>query len=91
MVFPGGFGTLDELFELLTLMQTSKMHRMPVVLVDQDYWSAVINFDRLLQADVISPEDLQLFSFAANAEDAWRKLLQLGLNIGPRPPGLPSL
>jgi uncharacterized protein (TIGR00730 family) len=91
VVFPGGFGTLDELFELLTLMQTKKMHRIPVVLVDQEYWSAVINFERLLQADVISPEDLGLFSFADGAEEAWSKLLQLGLNAGPRPPGLMSL
>src|SRR5580700_6148637 len=58
VVFPGGFGTLDELFELLTLMQTKKMHRTPVVLVDQMYWSTVINFERLLRADVISHEDL---------------------------------
>ena len=90
VVFPGGFGTLDELFELLTLMQTRKMHPTPVVLVDQAYWSTVINFERLLQADMISPEDLKSFSFAGSAEDAWSKLLQLGLNTGPRLPGLPS-
>ena len=44
VVFPGGFGTLDELFELLTLMQTNKMHRIPVVMMDREYWSQVINF-----------------------------------------------
>jgi uncharacterized protein (TIGR00730 family) len=90
IVFPGGFGTLDELFELLTLMQTNKMHRVPVVLVGEAYWSKLINFKHLLQEGMISPEDLELFSFADSAENAWAKLLQLGLNAGPRPPGLPS-
>ena len=52
--------------------------------------STVINFERLVQADMISPEDLKFFSFAGSAEDAWSKLLQLGLNTGPRLPGLPS-
>src|SRR3984885_15212014 len=91
IVFPGGFGTLDELFEVLTLMQTNKMHRVPVVLVGEAYWSKLINFKYLIQEGMISPEDLELFSFADGAENAWSKLLQLGLNTGPRPPGLPSL
>src|SRR5271168_1758026 len=90
VAFPGGFGTLDELFELLTLIQTSKMHRVPVVLVGEAYWSKLINFKHLIQEGMISPEDLELFSFADGAENAWSKLLQLGLNTGPRPPGLPS-
>src|ERR1700728_3143245 len=90
VVFPGGFGTLDELFELLTLIQTNKMHRVPVVLVGEAYWNKLINFKHLIQEGMISPEDLKLFSFVDGAEKAWSKLLQLGLNTGPRPPGLPS-
>jgi uncharacterized protein (TIGR00730 family) len=91
VIFPGGFGTLDELFELLTLMQTRKMHRIPVVLVGQDYWSTLINFKHLVQEGMIAPEDLELFSYADDAESAWSELLRLGLNTGPRPPGLPSI
>jgi uncharacterized protein (TIGR00730 family) len=70
--FEGGFGTLDELFEVLTLMQTGKMARVPIVLVGQkEYWDKVIDFDHLVAAKLISPNDLSLFSFAANAEEAW--------------------
>ena len=91
VVFPGGFGTLDELFELLTLMQTNKMHHVPVVLVGEAYWSQLVNFKHLVREDMISAEDLELFAFADGAEDAWGKLLERGLKTGPRPPGLPSL
>jgi len=90
VVFPGGFGTLDELFEILTLIQTNKMHRVPVVLVGEAYWSKAINFQHLVAEGMISPEDLELFSFVDDAETAWAKLLQLGLHTGPRPAGLPS-
>jgi hypothetical protein len=90
VIFPGGFGTLDELFELLTLMQTTKMCHIPVVLVDQDYWSKLINFKHLVQEGMVAPEDLELFSYADGAENAWSELLRLGLNTGPRPSGFPS-
>jgi uncharacterized protein (TIGR00730 family) len=90
VIFPGGFGTLDELFELLTLMQTMKMHRIPVVLVDREYWSTLINFKHLVQEGMIAPEDLELISYADGAESAWSELLRRGLNTGPRPPGLAS-
>jgi uncharacterized protein (TIGR00730 family) len=91
VVFPGGFGTLDELFELLTLMQTNKMHHVPVVLVGEAYWSQLVNFKHLIREDMISAEDLELFAFADGAEDAWDRLLERDLKTGPRPPGLPSL
>jgi len=91
VVFPGGFGTLDELFELLTLMQTVKMRRIPVVLVDKSYWTSIVNFERLAEEEMISPEDLDLFAYAEDAEDAWSILLRAGLKPGPRPPGLASL
>jgi len=90
VVFPGGFGTLDELFELLTLMQTMKMPTIPVVLVDEHYWARVINFATLIEEEMIAPDDLALFSYAADAEGAWTELMRRGLNTGPRPPGFPS-
>ncbi|MBV9571210.1 MAG: LOG family protein [Alphaproteobacteria bacterium] len=91
VIFPGGFGTLDELFELLTLMQTMKMHRIPVVLFDQGYWSKVVNFDYLAEEKMIARSDLQMFCFAEDAESAWAELVRLGLRTGPRAPGFPSV
>jgi uncharacterized protein (TIGR00730 family) len=91
VVFPGGFGTLDELFEVLTLVQTCKMRRVPIVLVSQSYWSGVINFERLVQEGTVEVADLKLFSYADDAESAWQELTRLGLQSGPRPPGLPSV
>jgi uncharacterized protein (TIGR00730 family) len=80
VVFPGGFGTLDELFELLTLSQTGKMPRAPVVLFDSHYWRHVLNFDALAGAGMIDPADLQLFDFADTVEEAWSKLVTRGLH-----------
>ncbi len=90
VIFPGGFGTLDELFEILTLMQTQKMHPIPVVLMGRDYWSKVLNFEHLAEEGMVARDDLKLFAYANDAEDAWSELVRLGLNTGPRPPGLPS-
>lgn len=90
VIFPGGFGTLDELFEILTLMQTMKMHRIPVVLLDRNYWTKVLNLEHLVQEGMVARQDLDLFSSAEDAESAWSELLRLGLNTGPRPSGYPS-
>jgi uncharacterized protein (TIGR00730 family) len=90
VVFPGGFGTLDELFELLTLIQTSKMHPVPIVLLDKSYWTRVVNFDALVEEGTVASADLDLFSYADDAEGAWRELVRRGLNTGPRPAGFPS-
>jgi uncharacterized protein (TIGR00730 family) len=79
VVFPGGFGTLDELFEILTLRQTGKVNGLPVVLFDRAYWTSVINFDALLKADMIEREDLKLFSFAESAEEVWQALVAGGV------------
>ena len=79
VVFPGGFGTLDELFEILTLLQTGKVTRMPVVLFDEDYWTRVINFDAMIEERTIESKDLDLFSFANSAEEIWQNLLDAGL------------
>ncbi len=70
-VFPGGFGTFDEMFELLTLIQTGKIKPMPVVLFGKPFWERVINFDALVEEGVISPQDLSLFSYVETAEEAW--------------------
>ena len=91
VVFPGGFGTIDELFEVLTLMQTVKMHRIPVVMMDRGYWREVINFEHLVREEMIDRADLELFSFAEDAEEAWSELVRLGLRTGPRAPGYPSV
>ena len=70
VAFPGGYGTLDELFEMLTLVQTRKIKPIPVVLVGESYWRRAIDFDFLVDEGVIDPEDRELFWFA---EDARRK------------------
>lgn len=79
VVFPGGFGTLDELFELLTLRQTGKIEALPVVLFDRDYWMRLINFEALVEADMIERDDLNLFSYADDAEEIWTRLVAGGL------------
>jgi len=71
VVFPGGFGTLDELFESLCLIQTSKVRKIPVLLFDRAYWSKIIDFDALLEEEVVSPHDLELFHYVDAAEEAW--------------------
>ena len=70
-VFPGGFGTLDEMFELLTLVQTGKMTPLPIVLFGRDFWQRVVNFEALAEEGVISPRDLDLFKFVETADEAW--------------------
>lgn len=79
VVFPGGFGTFDELFEILTLVQTRKTPRVPIVLVNKDYWSRVIDFDRLCQEEMISRSDCNLFHYADDAEAAWALIAAHGL------------
>jgi len=75
VVFPGGFGTLDELFDILTLVQTGKNPRIPIVLISQDYWKRVIDFEFLAQEGVIDKEDLELFGYAESAQEAWDYIL----------------
>ncbi|MGK2899354.1 MAG: LOG family protein [Burkholderiaceae bacterium] len=72
--FPGGFGTLDELFETLTLIQTGKSRRRPVLLFGRDFWTRLLNFDLLVETGMISALDLQLFRFVETAEEAWEVL-----------------
>ena len=79
VVFPGGFGTMDELFELLTLAQTGKAPRIPVILFDRAYWKEIINFDAFAEHGMIDRQDLELFSYADNAQEAWDHLVTRGL------------
>jgi uncharacterized protein (TIGR00730 family) len=69
--FPGGFGTFDELFELLTLVQTGKIKPIPVLLFGRDFWNRVINFEALVDEGVISARDLTIFTFVETAQEAW--------------------
>ena len=72
--FPGGFGTMDELFEVLTLQQTGKVRRRPVVLVGREFWSRLVDFDWLVETGMISPGDEKLFSVVDTADEAWEVL-----------------
>ena len=73
-VFPGGFGTLDEMFEALTLIQTGRMKRVPFLLFGCDFWCNIINWQALADAGTISPEDLDLFRYVETAEEAFEAL-----------------
>ena len=82
VAFPGGFGTLDELFELLTLVQTRKMRTVPIVLYEEAYWQKVISFETLLAEGMIAAEDLVSFEFADTPEAIWEVLVRRGLKMG---------
>jgi hypothetical protein len=69
-VFPGGFGTLDEMFEALTLIQTDRMKRMPFLLFGEKFWRSIVNWEALAEAGTISPQDLDLFRFVETAAEA---------------------
>ena len=73
-VFPGGFGTLDEFMELLTLIQTGKMKPIPILLFGREFWNRVINFDALADEGVVNRDDLKLFTWVETAEEAWAKI-----------------
>jgi len=75
-VFPGGFGTLDEFMELLTLIQTGKMKPIPILLFGAEFWNKVINFQALAEEGVINFEDLELFHWVETAEEAWAKIAE---------------
>ena len=74
-VFPGGFGTFDEFFELLTLIQTGKMQPIPVLLFGGDYWDRVINFNAIAEEGLIGFADLDLFRRVETAEEAWQEIV----------------
>ena len=71
VAFPGGFGTLDELFETLTLIQTKKIKPVPVLLFGREYWQRIINFEALVDEGAIDPQDIELFQYVETAKQAW--------------------
>ncbi|WP_137895726.1 TIGR00730 family Rossman fold protein [Ramlibacter sp. 2FC] len=71
VAFPGGFGTLDELFEVITLVQTKKAKPVPIILFGTDYWKRLFNFDVLIEEGAISPEDLELFQYVDSPQAGW--------------------
>ena len=73
-IFPGGYGTFDEAFELLTLIQTGKVKPMPILFFGRDYWDRVVNFEALVDEGVISERDLDLFEYVETADEAWEKV-----------------
>lgn len=81
VVFPGGFGTLDELFEILTLRQTGKSRPIPIILADPDYWHRVLNLEALVEAGMVEASDLDLMRYADTAEDIWSEALKGGLVV----------
>ena len=86
VAFPGGYGTLDELFETLTLVQTGKMKRIPIVLVGRAYWEKLVNWQFFVDEGAIAPEDLGLISFSENAAEAWEAIV----DFYARHPALPG-
>ena len=75
-VFPGGFGTLDEFMELLTLIQTGKMKPIPILLFGKEFWNKVLNFEAMAEEGVINLADLDLFHWVETAEEAWAKIVE---------------
>jgi uncharacterized protein (TIGR00730 family) len=74
VAFPGGFGTLDELFEVITLVQTRKAKPVPIVLYGTEYWKRLFNTDVMLEEGVISEQDLALVSYVDDPQDAWEAI-----------------
>ena len=86
--FPGGFGTLDELFETMTLIQTGKSRRRPILLFGRAFWTRLIDFDYLVETGMVSAADLGLFRFVETAEEAWDILAtHYGFDAAAHPPG----
>lgn len=80
VAFPGGFGTMDELFEALTLVQTQKITPLPIVLMGKEFWEEVINWNALVDNGTIDPEDIDLFVYAETAEEAWDYIREFRAN-----------
>ena len=92
-VFPGGFGTFDELFELLTLIQTGKVRPLPILLFGRDFWNRVVNFQALAQEGVIAPHDLDLIHWCEDAAEGWdfvTNFYERNPNPQPEQTGLPE-
>ena len=86
VAFPGGFGTFDELFDALCLVQTRKIEPMPIILVGEAFWRRALDGPFLVEEGVIAPDDLELFSFAETAQDIWN-VIQTSCTEAPQVPG----
>ncbi|HEU5482455.1 MAG TPA: LOG family protein [Sphingomicrobium sp.] len=85
-VFPGGYGTFDELFELLTLIQTGKVRPLPILLFGREFWNRVVNFEALAEEGVIAPHDLDLIRWSEDAQEAWDYVIRFyERNPNPQP------
>jgi uncharacterized protein (TIGR00730 family) len=84
-IFPGGFGTFDEFFELLTLIQTGKVRPLPILLFGREFWNKVVNFEALAEEGVIAPNDLDLFRWCETAQEAWDYVMRF-YEAHPEPP-----
>ncbi|WP_205563262.1 TIGR00730 family Rossman fold protein [Cohaesibacter haloalkalitolerans] len=80
IAFPGGFGTLDELFDILTLKQTGKVSGMPIILHGKDFWENLINFDTLIKHGTIAPMDVEHFIIVDDPEEAWQVMVDYGVD-----------
>lgn len=80
VAFPGGYGTMDELFEALTLVQTQKITPLPIVLMGKEFWEEVINWNALVDNGTIDPEDIDLFVYAETAQEAWDYIREFRAN-----------
>jgi hypothetical protein len=87
-IFPGGFGTFDEAFELLTLIQTGKVKPLPIMFFGNEFWNRVVSFDALVEEGTISPNDLDLFKIVETAEEAWAHVCDF-YSGGPEPDPCP--
>jgi uncharacterized protein (TIGR00730 family) len=86
--FPGGFGTLDELFEVMTLQQCGKVRSRPILLFGREFWTRLIDFDHLVETGMISPADIGLFHYVETAEEAWARLeAHYGFDLPPTQTG----
>lgn len=90
VAFPGGFGTMDELFEVLTLVQTTKIKPVPIVLYGSTFWKKLFNFDLLVEEGMISPGDLELFHYADTPQEAWQHIKQFYQLNGQHPQSPPA-
>jgi hypothetical protein len=88
-VFPGGFGTFDELFEILTLVQTRKANPVPIVLFGTAFWREVVNFQALVDHGMIAARDLELFDTVDEPEEGWASLVRRGLKAHTPPDQAP--
>src|SRR5438270_12144017 len=89
-VFPGGYGTFDEMFELLTLIQTGKVRPLPIVLFGKDYWNRCVKFEAMVEEGVISPHDLDLIHWSEDAHEAWRFVMDFYAEHPAGPPPMQS-